>query len=94
MPRTILPFLLVIGLSNCHRSATTQPTSQTVYYPAQGQAWAHRQPAQVGMNAALLDSAVAFAKTQETTQMTPDFSTQPGGRCRTDFWQTTRTDAC
>lgn len=68
-----LLFLLIV-LTNCHRSATTQP--DTIYFPAKGAAWAHRKPTQVGMNATLLDSAVAFAKTQETTQMKPDFSTQ------------------
>lgn len=74
LPR-LLPFLLLLGLLNCHRaSPTTQQTA--VYYPAKGNAWAHRPPAQAGMNAARLDSAVAFAKTQETTQMAPDFSTQ------------------
>ncbi|WP_461052492.1 serine hydrolase domain-containing protein [Spirosoma arcticum] len=56
----------------CHRPATTA----TTYFPARGDAWARREPAKVGMDAARLDSAVAFAKTQETTQMKPDFSTQ------------------
>ncbi len=75
MSRKLLPFLLVFGLTNCHRSATTA-LSDAPYFPAKGNAWAHRQPAQAGMDAALLDSAVAFAKTQQTTQMTPNFSTQ------------------
>lgn len=72
----LLPLLLLLSLSSCQRSTPTLSTDKTAYYPAKGTAWAHRQPAQVGMDEARLDSAVAFAKTQETTQMPPDFSTQ------------------
>jgi hypothetical protein len=36
------------------------------YYPDKGQ-WERRAPAQVGMDAALVDSAVAFAKASEST---------------------------
>lgn len=64
--------VVLLTLSACHRPATTA----TPYFPAKGDAWARREPAKVGMDAARLDSAVAFAKTQETTQMKPDFSTQ------------------
>ena len=74
MTPKLLPLLVLLALTNCHRSATKP--SDTPYFPAKGQAWAHRQPAQVGMDAARLDSAVAFANTQETKQMAPDFSTQ------------------
>ncbi len=56
----------------CHRSATTAPP----YFPAEGDAWARREPAKAGFDAVRLDSAVAFAKTQETKQMASDFSTQ------------------
>lgn len=54
---------------------TTQPPT-SFYYPAAGDAWQRKEAAQVGMDAALLEQAVEFAKQQETTQMKPDFSTQ------------------
>ncbi|MBC6606716.1 serine hydrolase [Hymenobacter sp. BT188] len=60
-------------------SQTAQQTTQTstdLYFPAAGDAWQRKEAAQVGMDAALLEQAVAFAKQQETTQMKPDFSTQ------------------
>lgn len=46
-----------------------------VYYPAAGDAWQRKQPEAVGMDGALLDQAVAYAKTQAST-IPPDFSTQ------------------
>ena len=64
-------FLLTLAVA-CQRPATTT----TPYFPAKGDAWARMAPAKAGMDAAQLDAAVAFAKTQETTQMKPDFSTQ------------------
>lgn len=64
--------IVLVSLSACQRPATTA----TPYFPAKGDAWAQRDPAKVGMDADRLDSAVAYAKTQETTQMPPDFSTQ------------------
>ena len=62
--------LLALTLS-CHR----QPTTQTDYFPPKDD-WARITPEKVGIDATLLDEAVAFAKTQETKQMPPDFSTQ------------------
>lgn len=64
--------LTLFVLAACHR----QPATSTVYYPPKGNSWAHRTPEKVGMDKGLLDEAIAFAKTQETTQMAPDFSTQ------------------
>ena len=40
--------------------------SQSVYYPAPGDAWERRAPAQVGLDARLIDEAIAFAKASET----------------------------
>ncbi|MBD2703048.1 serine hydrolase [Spirosoma sp. BT702] len=65
-------WLALAFLTACHR----QPAKETTYFPAKGDTWEHRAPAQVGMDANLLEQAVAFAKTQETKQMPPDFSTQ------------------
>lgn len=64
--------VVLLTLSACQRPAATT----TPYFPAKGDGWARREPAKVGMDATRLDAAVAFAKTQETTQMKPDFSTQ------------------
>ena len=64
--------LLLAALTACHRPSTTS----TVYFPPKGDNWEHQSPEKVGMDATLLDQAVAFAKTQETTQMPPNFSTQ------------------
>lgn len=70
---TSYALVVLMGLSvACHRPATTA----SLYFPAEGDAWARREPAKVGIDAVRLDSAVAFAKTQETTQMPTDFSTQ------------------
>lgn len=40
--------------------------SAAVYYPAAGDAWERRAPAQVGLDARAIDDAVAFAKANET----------------------------
>jgi CubicO group peptidase (beta-lactamase class C family) len=47
-------------------SAPGVVASQTVYYPGAGDAWERRAPAQVGLDARLLDEAIAFAKASET----------------------------
>lgn len=72
-PFSSYALVVLISLSAaCHRPATTA----TPYFPPKGDTWARREPAKAGLDAARLDSAVAFARTQETTQMAPDFSTQ------------------
>ncbi|MEZ0539476.1 serine hydrolase domain-containing protein [Fibrella arboris] len=66
-------FLLFLSLVvACQRPAT----SLKPYFPPEGADWARLSPERAGMDPVLLDSAIAFAKTQETTQMKPDFSTQ------------------
>lgn len=40
--------------------------AQTPYYPGSGEQWERKHPGEVGMNAALLDSAVAFALANES----------------------------
>jgi CubicO group peptidase (beta-lactamase class C family) len=58
------------------QSQTKSPPEQSrLYYPAPGDRWQHRRPEAVGMDSALLDQAVAYAKTQPST-MPADFSTQ------------------
>ena len=50
------------------------PSAQTTYYPPAG-SWAKKAPAEVGMDAAKLEAAIAFAQTRETN-WPRDFSTQ------------------
>lgn len=70
--RLPLFFLLLTLWTACHR-----PVQQsTTYFPPKGDGWVRMAPVKAGMDAVRLDSAVAFARTQETTQMKPDFSTQ------------------
>ncbi|MDX5421891.1 MAG: serine hydrolase, partial [Hymenobacteraceae bacterium] len=45
----------------------TQSTEAKVYYPGKDNNWEKKQPEQVGMDATLLQEAVAWAKQQETT---------------------------
>ncbi|GAB3829774.1 serine hydrolase [Pontibacter rugosus] len=55
---------------------TTEASAAKVYYPGEGDDWKHRKPEELGLDAAKLEAAVAWAKTQETQQMPKDFSTQ------------------
>src|SRR4030095_8165797 len=52
-----------------------QTGTNSLYYPAPGDAWQRRKPEAEGMDSALLDQALAYAKTQAGT-MPADFSTQ------------------
>src|SRR5580765_8656140 len=51
------------------------PSTEAPYYPPAGQ-WAHKTAAEVGMDQAKLDEAVAFMKAHETKSPTRDFSDQ------------------
>ena len=51
------------------------PIAQTSYYPPAGE-WAHKSPAEVGMDAAKLNDAVEFMKSHETSAPQRDFSDQ------------------
>jgi CubicO group peptidase (beta-lactamase class C family) len=77
--RTYLLLGLLPVLAACTRTtapAAQQLTPTDVYFPAYGAGWRHHAPAADGLDPAKLAEAVAFAQTQETTQMTPNFSTQ------------------
>ncbi len=63
MPRR-WPSLVLSCLVLASRTAVAQ---QAEYYPGPGSAWEHRTPAQVGLAAAWIDSAIAFAKAGEST---------------------------
>ena len=43
-----------------------RPPAEAPYYPPAGQ-WAHKNPADVGMDAAKLNDAIEFMKAHETT---------------------------
>src|SRR5262245_13272518 len=47
-----------------NRAETQQP--QAAYYPEAGAGWQRKRPEEVGMDSALLDQAIAFARSQET----------------------------
>ena len=71
-------FLLVLcicGATLPTFSVLSQSENRAVYYPAPGNSWQRRRPEDVGMDSALLEQAVAYAKTQASTTP-PDFSTQ------------------
>lgn len=55
------------------QSQSKQPAA--AYYPAPGDRWQHRRPEDAGLDPALLEQAVAYAKTQGST-IPADFSTQ------------------
>jgi CubicO group peptidase (beta-lactamase class C family) len=57
------------------RAARSDGRAEAIYYPPRGDAWRRKQPAAVGMDAALLEQAVAYARTQES-KVPRDFSTQ------------------
>ncbi len=57
------------------QAARQERAAQGSYYPPRGDAWQRRRAEEVGMDSALLDAAVAYAKTQES-KVPRDFSTQ------------------
>lgn len=76
--------LFICALFSCterqHPNTTAATTDKSaaeekIYFPEKNN-WEQRQPEQVGMDAALLEQAVEWAKAQETTQIKKDFSTQ------------------
>ncbi|WP_324670651.1 serine hydrolase domain-containing protein [Hymenobacter sp. GOD-10R] len=76
--KSFLLFLFPV-LAACTRPATSlndSTASAKSYYPGSDASWKHQSPSVEGFDPARLAEAVAFAKTQETTQMTPNFSTQ------------------
>jgi CubicO group peptidase (beta-lactamase class C family) len=76
MRKKLLLLLLPLVGACVRPSASTSGGAPGTYFPAPGKGWKQQTPAAAGFDAARLAEAVAFAKTQETTQMTPNFSTQ------------------
>jgi CubicO group peptidase (beta-lactamase class C family) len=71
---------LCLALGQARPAAQTTPAmqaakaAQATYFPPAG-SWAHKAPAEVGMDAAKIDAAIAFAQARETN-WPRDFSTQ------------------
>jgi CubicO group peptidase (beta-lactamase class C family) len=65
----------VLSLAPGWLPSSAQTKTNSVYYPAPGNGWQRRKPEEAGMDSALLDQAVAYARTQAGT-MPADFSTQ------------------
>lgn len=81
MKRIIIAVVLLSFLSASPAYAAQSPKKQraqsrqaTAYYPPPGD-WQRKAPEEVGMDSALLEKAVAFAKTQESA-VPRDFSAQ------------------
>jgi CubicO group peptidase (beta-lactamase class C family) len=64
----------LIGFALC-LAVISLPHAQTPYFPRAGQ-WAHKAPAEAGMDPARLNAAVQFMKTHEAASPTRDFSDQ------------------
>src|SRR5436190_7430694 len=73
MRRTLI--IAGVALALLANLAVAQKQAQSVYYPPPGDDLQRKQPVEVGFDGAMLDQAVAFAKTQES-KMPRDFSTQ------------------
>ncbi|MHA6249016.1 serine hydrolase domain-containing protein [Pontibacter sp. CAU 1760] len=72
---------LALNIAACQQPqqanhTTQQATTSIVYYPGEGDDWERRNPEELGLDPVKLQEAVAYAKTQETTQVEKDFSTQ------------------
>lgn len=84
MRKTAVALLLIILCQPCElwssrdvsaQVASKKTAARKIYYPPRGDAWQRKRPEDVAMDSALLDSAVAYAKTQES-KVPRDFSTQ------------------
>jgi CubicO group peptidase (beta-lactamase class C family) len=64
----------LVALSLC-LIVVAWPAAEAPYYPPPGQ-WAHKTPAEVGMDAAKLNDAIEFMKAHETASPTRDFADQ------------------
>ena len=75
--RTTTHLLLAAALLSLQAACASRPVAdgaraavtsrgQSVYFPAPGNAWEKRRPAELGLDNARIDSAVAFAQASET----------------------------
>ena len=75
--KLFLLLVLCIGALALFRASSieAQHKSSTAYYPAPGAAWQRHRPEDEGLDSALLEQAVAYAKTQPS-KIPADFSSQ------------------
>ena len=66
-PAFVLLLTLFAGLWP-KNAATQQPKRAAGYYPGPNNQWEHRAPAAAGLDARLLDTAIAFAKASESPE--------------------------
>src|SRR5712692_1953399 len=74
MRRTLITAIITLTLL-ASVAIGQKPARPSIYYPSTGDTWQRKTPAEAGFDSALLEQAVAFAKTQES-KMPRDFSTQ------------------
>ncbi|MBB6096293.1 CubicO group peptidase (beta-lactamase class C family) [Povalibacter uvarum] len=74
LPLAACALMLSALLTTFHDDARAAQPASAVYYPPAG-SWAKKSASELGMDQAALDSAVAFAKTRESTREM-DFSDQ------------------
>ncbi|HWP38457.1 MAG TPA: serine hydrolase [Gemmatimonadales bacterium] len=67
-PAIVLAGLVVVPATAPAQQRTARPAVVAPYYPGPGDDWERRTPAQVGMNAALLEEAIAFARANESPE--------------------------
>ena len=65
---------IIVGLALC-LIGVALPAAEAPYYPPAG-GWAHKTPAEAGMDAAKLKEAIEFMKSHETASPARDFSDQ------------------
>lgn len=58
------PILVSLVISLALSTGVSRPLEGQPYFPGPGGSWEHRRPEQVGMDAAKLEAAIAFAKQQ------------------------------
>jgi len=80
MMKNHLLLVFTFFVFSCSPSLPTDSSAKQdqgkAYFPEKGDKWKHQAPEKSGLDAALLQQAVDWAKTQETTQMSRNFATQ------------------
>jgi CubicO group peptidase (beta-lactamase class C family) len=75
LPAFAVLFVWVTAATLTPHTYSERNLTQSIYYPAAGEAWQRRKPEDLGMDSAALNAAVTFAQTQ-AGNMPKDFSTQ------------------
>ncbi|HKX26138.1 MAG TPA: serine hydrolase [Blastocatellia bacterium] len=59
-------FLLLLSAGTAEFQKRAEAQKQSFYYPGPGESWQRKRPEEVGLDSALLNQAIEFAKSQET----------------------------